>query len=334
MNALNIYTSDNISAFVNKRAGETKFGELLQSFSSWDDLRKSKVKYVIFGIPEDIGVRANYGNPGAAEAWNGALRALCNIQANHYFNPERVLILGDINCKLQMQQANDLNKDDPHYVEKLGELVIQIDHKVSEVMTKIVTAGKFPIIIGGGHNNSYGNIRGTSRAHDKSINCLNFDAHTDFRALEHRHSGNGFSYAFEEGYLKNYFIFGLHQNYTSQTVFNTIQKNRERVKFNLYEDISIREKITFSEAIRQAEAHCCDSNFGLELDMDAIASMGSSAMTPGGFTLTEARRFIDHFTANQNCSYLHICEGAPGLGLFPTQVSKTIAYIISDVISR
>jgi formiminoglutamase len=72
---------------------------------------------------------------------------------------------------------------------------------------------KNPII--GGHNNSYGNIKGTALAKGKPVNAINFDAHSDFRILEGRHSGNGFSYAYEEGFLKK-FYFGLHENYTSK----------------------------------------------------------------------------------------------------------------------
>jgi formiminoglutamase len=49
----------------------------------------------------------------------------------------------------------------------------------------------------------------------ENVNAINFDAHSD-RILEGRHSGNGFSYAYEEGFLKKYFIFGLHENYTSK----------------------------------------------------------------------------------------------------------------------
>jgi formiminoglutamase len=48
------------------------------------------------------------------------------------------------------------------------------------------------------------------------VNAINFDAHSDFRILEGRHSGNGFSYAYEEGFLKNILFFGLHENYTSK----------------------------------------------------------------------------------------------------------------------
>ena len=66
-------------------------------------------------------------------------------------------------------------------------------------LVEIVPSGKIPIIIGGGHNNAYGNIKGLALAKGKPVNAINFDAHSDFRIMEGRHSGNGFSYAFEEG---------------------------------------------------------------------------------------------------------------------------------------
>jgi formiminoglutamase len=49
------------------------------------------------------------------------------------------------------------------------------------------------------------------------VNAINFDAHSDFRILEGRHSGNGFSYAYEEAFLKKYFI--LDYMKTIQKVF-------------------------------------------------------------------------------------------------------------------
>ena len=333
MSFLKIYSEKELASFIKKRAGETKFGEKVCFVETLEDLKKHPAKYVLVGIPEDIGVRANYGNPGTSIALEAALGNLLNIQHNHLTNAENVIVLGEIDCETQMQQAATISKDENHYLEELGELVTQIDHKVSEVVKKIVEAGKFPIIIGGGHNNSYGNLKGTSEALQKPINCINFDAHTDFRALEHRHSGNGFSYAFEEGFLDKYFIFGLHRNYTSEAVFNSIEKNSERVKFNLFEDISVEQIQSFSEALKEAENFCCNKNFGIELDMDAIEMMGSSAISPSGFTLSEARKFVSYFSKHQNARYLHICEGSPSGGVFPNQVGKAIAYLVSDTIS-
>ncbi len=332
MSLVKIYSEKNIASFLKKRSGETKFGEKVSFIKTVEDLKNHLAKYVLIGIPEDIGVQANSGNPGTSKAWEATLGSLLNIQSNHLTNAENVILLGEIDCETQMKQAENISASEPHYAEKLGELVSQIDHKVSEVIKTIIEAGKFPIIIGGGHNNSYGNLKGTSEALQKPINCINFDAHTDFRSLEHRHSGNGFSYAFEEGFLDKYFIFGLHRNYTSEAVFNSIEKNADSVKFNLFEEISIQKKQSFSEALKDAENFSCNENFGIELDMDAIEMMGSSAITPSGFSLSEARQFVSHFSKNQNVRYLHICEGSPTAGVFHNQVEKAIGYLVSDFI--
>ncbi len=333
MSFVKIYSEKDLASHLKKRAGEIKFGEKVSFIDSLGELKNRSQKYVLLGIPEDIGVRANYGIPGSSKAWEATLGSLLNIQYNHLTNAENVILLGEIDCETQMNQAEKISKQDPHSVEKLGELVSQLDHKVSEVLSIIIEAGKFPIIIGGGHNNSYGNLKGASNALKKPINCINFDAHTDFRALEHRHSGNGFSYAFEDGFLHQYFIFGLHRNYTSRSVFDHIVKNSERVKFNLFEDISVKQKITFSKAMNEAETFCCNENFGIELDLDSVENMGSSAISPSGFTMNEARQFVSHFSKNKHATYLHICEGSPAAGIFTNQVGKAIAYLVSDAIS-
>lgn len=332
MSFVKIYSEKDITPFIKKRGGETKFGEKLCFVEKLEDLKNHSAKYVLLGIPEDIGVRANYGNPGTSKAWEAALGNLLNIQHNHLTNAKNVILLGEIDCDTQLRQAGYLAKDKPQYAEELGELVTQVDYKVTEVIKEVVEAGKFPIIIGGGHNNSYGNLRGTSEALKKPVNCINFDAHTDFRSLEHRHSGNGFSYAFEKGFLDKYFIFGLHRNYTSEAVFSAMEKNSNQIRFNLFEDISVKQKLSFSEALREAKNFSCNQNFGIELDMDAIEMMGSSAITPSGFSLTEARKFISYFSKNKNASYLHICEGSPSAGIFKNQVGKAIAYLVSDSI--
>ena len=134
-------------------------------------------------------------------------------------------------------------------VSKLSQLVEKIDKEVSHIIFNIVKAGKIPIVIGGGHNNAYGNIKGTALAKGKPINAINFDAHSDFRILEGRHSGNGFSYAFEEGFLKKYFIFGLHENYTSKSVLDIIKKIEDRVRYNTYDSIKIRKEKDFNQEL-------------------------------------------------------------------------------------
>lgn len=164
MSLLKIYSEKNSTSFLKKRAGETKFGEKVSFVKSLEDLKNHAAKYVLLGIPEDIGVRANFGNPGTSKAWEAALGSLLNIQHNHLTNAENVILLGEIDCETQMKQAESISKEEIHYAEELGGLVSQIDDKISLVIKAIVEAGKFPIIIGGGHNNSFGNLKGTSQA--------------------------------------------------------------------------------------------------------------------------------------------------------------------------
>ena len=229
-------------------------------------------------------------------------------------------------------QNLDFNKTEDR--KKMSELVVKIDKEVAHIITQIVKAGKTPIIIGGGHNNAYGNIKGTALAKGKPINAINFDAHSDFRILEGRHSGNGFSYAFEEGFLKKYFIFGLHESYTSKSVLTELKKLQERVQFNTYDEVNIRKEKSFENELLYAKNFINNDFFGIEIDLDAIPNIPSSAMTLSGFSVEELRRFIYFFGKNENATYLHICEGAPSLDNDKNNhlVGKLIGYLVTDFI--
>ncbi len=54
----------------------------LQFLPNLEELEKTSAKFVIFGIPEDIGVRANYGKAGTSNAWQEFLKAFLNVQEN------------------------------------------------------------------------------------------------------------------------------------------------------------------------------------------------------------------------------------------------------------
>jgi formiminoglutamase len=72
--------------------------------------------------------------------------------------------------------------------------------------------------------------------------------------------------------------------------------------------------------------------YGIEIDLDSIPNIPSSAMTLSGFSVEELRRFISFFGSSKNASYLHICEGAPSLGNEKNNhlVGKLIGYLITD----
>ena len=78
MNNLKIYSKQIVDQYINFREGETKFGEEVQLVSTLDELAENSSKYVLLGIPEDIGVRANHGKPGASKTWNAFLFSFLN----------------------------------------------------------------------------------------------------------------------------------------------------------------------------------------------------------------------------------------------------------------
>ncbi|MGJ8549417.1 formimidoylglutamase [Winogradskyella wichelsiae] len=334
MHHFNLFTEKERQHLLKKRKGETKFGEHIQVLPNltkiYDDIAHLDVDYVVFGIKEDIGVIANHGNSGTYGAWDATIKILLNIQSNTFTEAKRVLVLGHLEYAEERKALLELNLSKKKEISKVRNFVEIIDRDVTHIITSVRKAGKIPIIIGGGHNNAYGNIKGTALANNQRINVINFDAHSDFRADEGRHSGNGFSHAYAEGFLKNYFIFGLHENYTSDTLLNTLKKVKA-IKYNTYEAIEVRNELKYTSELKAASDHINDRPFGIEVDCDAIKNITSSAMTPSGFSVKKARQFVHYFGAHENAAYLHICEATPTPNT-ETQIGKLISYLITDFI--
>ncbi|MFN4028350.1 MULTISPECIES: formimidoylglutamase [Flavobacterium] len=332
------FTMTDLAKVTNHRSGEVKFGEKMLTIPKGENcmtfLKNCEAKYVLLGIPEDVGIRANFGRPGAASAWQSAISSIANIQHNRFCKGSQIVVLGKIDISKEMEEAKDLDFHKTADRKLLSTLVERIDKEVVHVITSIIKCGKTPIVIGGGHNNAYGNIKGTALGLGKPINAVNFDAHSDFRILEGRHSGNGFSYAYEEGFLKKYFIFGLHENYTSKNVLDILKKMEDRVNFNTYDEIKVRQQKNFQQELNTAYDFIKNDAYGIEIDLDALPNIASSAMTMSGFSIEELRQFVYFFGKNKNAAYLHICEGAPELGEAKNNhlIGKLIGYLVTDFI--
>ena len=332
---LHIYNKEEVLPLINTRKGETKLGETITflDHNNLDEgLKHSTSKYVIFGIPEDIGVQGNNGIKGTRNTWNHFLSNFLNIQENHYNIGHDILLLGYLDCSNFLDKLDHIDPAKKKFKTQCYEAVTAIDEWVTHVITSIVKHGKKPIIIGGGHNNAYGNIKGTALALNKPINVINFDAHTDFRALEGRHSGNGFSYAYKEGFIKNYFIFGLHENYTSKNVFKELSKLYDTINYNTFEAIMVRKETSLKKEMKYAKKWIGKHPFGLEIDCDAIQDISSSAVSPSGFSVNETRAFVSYFGNLKKVKYLHLCEASTPENQSDTskKIGKLLTYLVTD----
>ncbi len=306
------------------RPGETKLGQAVSAARAADwahSIAESPARFVWLGLAEDVGVRANGGVGGTDTAPEAGLRALLNIQNHAGISGNDLLIGGLLQCRIPENTA----------LEALREAVAEIDLLVAEKVRKIVSAGKVPVVMGGGHNNCYGLLRGAAEALEQPLAAINLDAHSDFRKMDGRHSGNGFRYAFEEGFLKKYAPVGLHRNYNAPDILAELQASPD-CRVSWYEDIFLGERDLFEETLTAAFAHASGFPTGIELDVDCIENVLSSAMTPSGISMRAARRFVVRAARECNVAYLHLTEGVAQRadGLQSATTGKMLAYLASD----
>lgn len=332
------FNTTELNNFLAIRKGEAKLGEKITIPTSnildlAQLLKENNAKYVVYGIKEFAGVKANFGVIGKTHSWEVFLNSFLNIQNSKFLKGKKILILG---CLDYDHYADEIANCDPNNKEerkRLNQIVEEIDKEVTYLNTLIHQSEKKPIVIGGGHNNSYGNIKGLALAKNKAINVINFDAHTDFRALEGRHSGNGFSYAFNEGFLKDYCAFGVHENYLNKWMIEQFETHSDRLKMYTFEEMKVRFEKDFPSAMNRAFAQIKTNKYGIEIDVDAIENIASSAMTPNGFSTTEARQFVSLLANHSNASYLHLCEGSSDRSSMPVNMlGKLLSYLVSDFI--
>ncbi|TAF57043.1 MAG: arginase [Sphingobacteriia bacterium] len=344
MSVLKIYSKQDLLSLVRIRRFETKLGERLQvladSHAVQASLAQSKARFVVLGIPEDLGVKANGGEGGADSAWMPFLQAFVNIQSNDFLVGEDVLVLGHFDFSALAQLVEENAHQAEEKLEAYRHAVNTIDDAVEQVVQWIVEAGKFPIVIGGGHNNAYPCIKGAAKGLYKAgkipfakINAINLDAHTDYRPMEGRHSGNAFTYAEADGYLEKYCAIGVHENYIPQSVWMEMVNN-PFVDCVTYEDIFLHEKRSFLQAVAHATGFVGENYCGIELDLDGIEHTLSSAETPVGITPLQARQYLNFAAADSRPAYLLLAEGATQLrsGKSDTQTGKLLAYLVSDFI--
>ncbi|MEO6302556.1 MAG: formimidoylglutamase [Bacteroidia bacterium] len=336
MKTVKVYTQEDVFKLTRKRTGELKVGEVVEATKQdWKkELEESQAKFVILGIPEDIGVRANYGRAGASSAFKPAIESFLMQQSNQFLNAKNIFVLGEVFVDDLMEKALMYDVKDKNDMVHLRQLVALVDGKVTEVIKTLVELNKIPIVIGGGHNNAFGNISGVFHARNKKINVINCDPHLDFRQLEGRHSGNGFSYAFKNGYINKYAVFSMHEQYNSKIALEQFRNNPEQLFYNTYESVFVREELNFSSALKQCIGFVKNDVCGVELDLDAITNVPASAKTSSGISPIQARQYVFNCAKELKAAYLHIAEGAPILSHIKAdnKTGKLIAYLISDFI--
>jgi formiminoglutamase len=138
---------------------------------------------IMLGFPSDEGVRRNGGRVGAADGPTAIRNLLYRMAPDARFDRLEDLLsrtkdLGDL------ETSGDVEQD---------------QRTLGDALAPYIERGVFAIVLGGGHETSYGHFLGYARAHRK-VEILNWDAHADVRELSQgqAHSGSPFRQAIED----------------------------------------------------------------------------------------------------------------------------------------
>lgn len=346
---LKLINAHDLAEFCSPREGEQKLGQSVMTPMSWqgsetslqcrlEQLYTTGVRYAVLGIPEDIGPRANAGRGGSTGAWEAFLATFLNVQSNPFIDPAQILLLGSVDVEDLQLQASSLSSAKHPELNQLRELCAQIDARVAPIIRAICAAGLEPIVIGGGHNNAYPILQGASQARIElgqsgSLVSLNCDPHADMRPREGRHSGNPFTFAHAAGILHGYYVIGLHESYNSAATLAAL--SNAGFKYTSYEQITMERTLTWEQAIASGIAYAQPLALpvGIELDVDSISLMPSSAETPNGISTADAAYYVYQSAKSlPDTAYLHLAEGAPALHPDATQGRRHVGRVLSAMV--
>ncbi|MFP5040254.1 arginase family protein [Parasediminibacterium sp. JCM 36343] len=335
MQHLKIYSRQDVLAHTNPRRFETRLGQQVQVIKNPKDLEESlqqtSARYILVGVPEWIGIKANHGYCNEASAWQPFLESFLSSQSNDFLGGEEILLLGHFDFSEVDDVIEQSAQTIDEKVDAYRHAVNMIDDEVEQLIHIITQNRKLPIVVGGGQNNAYPCIKGAAKGWFKSgvipiaqINAINVDACPDYGPMEGRHSGNAFSYAEEDGYLEKYCVVGLEENQIQQNVWIDMVNN-PFIDCITYEDIFLHEKRTFEEAINHATEFTIDTLCGIELDMNCIEN---GTTMPTGISAKQARQYLHVAALDSQPAYLHISECSKE----NTSSGKLLSFLVTDFV--
>lgn len=221
-------------------------------------------RVVLVGFPSDEGVRRNGGRPGAADGPDAIRRALYKLtpDAEH---PDAFTDLLDHTADLgDVPVTGDVEADQQRF---------------GEVLAPLLDEGIVPVILGGGHETSFGHFLGYAGA-GRDVEILNWDAHADVRPLNdgRAHSGSPFRQAIEHhsGRCLRYTAAGLQPHSTARAHLVFVRAHGQAVWRHELDTARI-------QALADGLTNPTLTTFDLDA-VDVASAPGVSAPNPGGLS--------------------------------------------------
>jgi formiminoglutamase len=222
--------------------------------------------HVLLGFCCDEGVGRNQGRVGAADG-PGAIRKVLRNLPVHHNNP--LFDGGNVVCE-------DGNLE-------------RVQEVLADAVALIVRDGGFPIVLGGGHEVTYGHFKGLYQYYgkDRTIGIINFDAHFDLRVpVEGRPtSGTGFYQIAQDLHAGEremaYLAIGIQQISNTRVLFNTATELG--VEYILADELRMGAGISGHLHRIDAFIEQCDVVY-LTVDLDVFAAAYAPGVSATAFS--------------------------------------------------
>lgn len=272
----------------------------------------------LLGYACDEGVRRNLGRVGAAEGPD-AIRRKFGKMPNHLSDNFEVFDFGNVSCSDGEMEATQAALADG--VEKLRE------------------HGLFCIVLGGGHDLSYGHYQGLKRSlgSDQILGIINFDAHFDLRS---NHNGNNSGTPFfqigsecrETDTAFRYLCLGIREDANDRSLYDTTSvfgvNYLEIERFQMMQLELVLQEIKYF--INGVDA------LYVTIDLDGFSSayaMGVSAPSPMGFNPQMVNECLKTIIHSKKMVGLDIAEMNPRYDI-DQQTAGLAASLLHFIIHR
>lgn len=283
---------DPASVVPHPRPDDVRLAQHVRAFTTFDACAAGDI--VVIGVPDDRGVVINRGRAGAAAGPAAFRDALYRLT----LGPQHEL------ARLAIWDAGDIRP---------GVTNAETHDDLAAVVEAVCRRGALPIVIGGGHDNTYGGITGAAAV--GPIGVINIDAHLDLRPNEpdgQIGSGTPFRRLLDAHHLtgEQLIEFGFHAHAASAAHLDYAQQ--QRVRLWSWEDRGPEPARLFAQFLQTLRAAC--GRIAVSLDLDAIVAAsapGVSAPAAFGFSTNDALAVCQLAGADRAVQYVDVMELNP-----------------------
>ncbi|BBH54425.1 formimidoylglutamase [Fluviispira sanaruensis] len=313
-------------------------------------------KFIIIGIPDDRGVIANLGNPGAKEGpkfFRESFYKMYDTKIMQKITNSKKLSQNLPSTSVTQDFLSDKITDVGNII--LANTIEETHDRLADVIEFLLSNNpRLIFVIGGGHDFTYGSYKGHVKSKENEIiPIINLDAHFDLRPVINNeiNSGTAF-YRIIKDFNKNIangkalLEIGIQRERNPHSLFNyAMQNGIKTVEYisllNIWkENISGNIQIP-SEHIHDHIDDC--SKFGFErktgslhislcLDIfDQALAPGTSASTPIGAQMKDLSQTFAYFGKSNTCRIMDIAELCPARDTLD-QTARLCASIVYRII--